>query len=136
LIPKENVSNCLTKHLAHPQLWALIKEHLFHCWNEHHEVSMALALPDGVAPDGECQAGNSIGQEQVCVSQDGWWHLVFIGHSWMVLVMVSGRCLIIPVTCEHLGMDVGIHVSSEANCAQQDDSKARFDHEAGLLTPN
>jgi hypothetical protein len=113
---KENVSDCLTKHLAHPQLWALIKEHLFHRWVERHEVSLALAVPDGVAPDGECQAGNGIGQERMCVPDDKWWHPVVIGHSLMVPVMISGKCLIVPFTCEHLDLDDGTHVGSEADC--------------------
>jgi hypothetical protein len=29
---KENISDCLTKHLPHLQLWALIKEYLFYHW--------------------------------------------------------------------------------------------------------
>jgi hypothetical protein len=86
--------------------------------------------------DTNCQARNGIGQEQVTHSQEGWWHPVFIGNSWMVLVMVSRRCVVIPVACGHLGVDDNIqgggeadctqHVGREANCTQHDGSKAEW----------
>jgi hypothetical protein len=115
----ENVSDCLTKHLPHPQLWALIKEHLFHRWDGRKVTTVAM-IPVGYAPDRECQARNGIGPEQVILAHEGWWNPVFIRHSLMVLVMISRRCLMIPVTCEHLDL----HVGSKGDCTQHGGSKA------------
>jgi hypothetical protein len=83
---KENISDCLTKHLSHPQLWAPINEHLFYRWSEHGNVeSFFLSLTDTSAPDGECQAGSGIGPEQLAPVTDASWHPVFYdGHWWLM----------------------------------------------------
>jgi hypothetical protein len=83
---KENNSDCLTKHLAHPQLWALIKEHLFYCWNENGKHEILHFLTDGSAPDGKCQAGNRIGgPEQTLPVYDASWHPVFYNGQWYLV---------------------------------------------------
>jgi hypothetical protein len=103
---KENVSDCLTKHLPHPRLWALVKEHLFHRWADC-KVTFSEIVPDGYAPDRECQARNGIGQEQVTNSQEGWsepWfafseplYLPSTGQCYLATVMIDGQCSIVPV---------------------------------------
>jgi hypothetical protein len=101
---QENVSDCLTKHLAHPQLWALIKEHLFYRWTEHGKVEVfVLSLTDESAPDGECQAGSSIGPEQAvpvipeAPVFDQTWHPVFFNDQWyLVPVEAYGDWIIMP----------------------------------------
>jgi hypothetical protein len=92
----ENVSDCHTKHLPHPQLWALIKERLFHCWAEC-TVNALVMVPDGYAPGKEGQSRNSIGQEHVRQIGTDLWHLVFVGHFWMLPVMINRQLLVVPV---------------------------------------
>lgn len=52
---KENIADCLTKQLAHTQLWTLIKPHLFYHYNgESNVVEIHHYHVDGTTPDGEC----------------------------------------------------------------------------------
>jgi hypothetical protein len=106
---KENISDCLKKHLVHPQLWALIKEHLFYQWNENGKVeSFFLSLTDDSAPDGECQAGFSIGLEQAVLANDeavpvfdDSWHRVFYNDQWYLMPLEAYHTWIV--------MPEGIH---------------------------
>jgi hypothetical protein len=65
---EENFSDCLTKHLTHAPLWHLIKDLLFHRYNENEviEVLHYLQMIEA-APDGECQAGNGFGPDRLCL---------------------------------------------------------------------
>jgi hypothetical protein len=115
---KENISDCLTKHLSHPQLWALIKEHLFYRWGEQRHVSFSTTLTDGLAPDGECQARNGIGPEQVVnnqteprlsntgfstgpemmvIQQSEPWHSVYNSQCIMTAMWINGQCHVVPI---------------------------------------
>jgi hypothetical protein len=67
----------------------------------------ALAFPDGVAPDGECQAGNSIGPEQVVNNQSQPQHSqagynigpVMVVIS-MVMILINGQYHVEPIFLE------------------------------------
>jgi hypothetical protein len=76
----ENIADCLTKHLAHAPMWALIKEHLFYRYNDGNEVEVVNASHAvHKAPDGEYQAGNSIGPEDGGHIHKGCWYVEVIG---------------------------------------------------------
>ena len=78
---KENIADCLTKHLAHAPMWALIKEHLFYRYNEVKEIEVVNAgQAVHQAPDGEYHAGNSIGQEDGGQIHEGSWYVEVIGN--------------------------------------------------------
>jgi hypothetical protein len=78
---KENIADCLTKHLTHVPLWNLIKEHLFLRYQTEDNVIEAQVTT--VAPTGECQAGNGIGSEQVTLDlDDPSLHPVFYDGHW------------------------------------------------------
>jgi hypothetical protein len=78
---KENIADCLTKHLAHAPMWALIKEHLFYRNNEAKEVEVVNAgQAVHQAPDGEYYAGNSIGHEDGGQISEGCWYVETIGN--------------------------------------------------------
>jgi hypothetical protein len=102
---KENISDCLTKHLSHLQLWALIKEYLFYCWTGPEKVvTFSLSACTEHAPDGECQAGNSLGQEHaVHVQSEPQFafseslHLPSTGQCYLATDMIGGQCSIVPV---------------------------------------
>jgi hypothetical protein len=56
---KENLADCLTKHLTQIPLWNLVKDHLFHRLKENDEVNvMHVLLLNDAYPDRERQAGN------------------------------------------------------------------------------
>jgi hypothetical protein len=56
---KENVADCLIKHLTHVPLWTLIKDHLFFRYKENGSVEvMHVMYAADRAPDGEYHAGN------------------------------------------------------------------------------
>ena len=78
---KENIADCLTKHMAHGPMWALIKEHLFYRYNEVKEVEVVNAgQAVHRAPDGEYHAGNSIGPEDGGQIHEGSWYVEVIGN--------------------------------------------------------
>jgi hypothetical protein len=78
---KENIADCLTKHLAHTPMWALIKEHLFYCYSEGNEVE-AVNASHAVhqAPDREYHIGNSFCLEDGGQISEGCWYVETIGN--------------------------------------------------------
>jgi hypothetical protein len=68
---KENVADCLTKHLTHLPLWSLIKDLLFYHYVEGGVLEV-LHMKRTDAPEGECQAGNGIGPEPSVMVLDCW----------------------------------------------------------------
>jgi hypothetical protein len=78
---KENIADCLTKHLAHGPMWALIKEHLFYRYNEVKEVE-AVHASQAVhqAPDGEYHVGNGLCPEDDGQISEGCWYVETIGQ--------------------------------------------------------
>jgi hypothetical protein len=78
---KENIADCLTKHLAHTPLWALIKEHLFYQYNEVKEVDVVNASHAiHQAPDGEYHLGNGFCLENGGQIEEGCWYVETIGN--------------------------------------------------------
>jgi hypothetical protein len=77
---KENIADCLTKHLAHTPMWALIKEHLFYRYNEVKEVeSVSASHAIHQAPDGEYHLGNGFCPEDGGQIGEGCWYVETIG---------------------------------------------------------
>jgi hypothetical protein len=78
---KENIADCLTKHLAHTSLWALIKEHLFYQYNKVKEVDVVTANNAiHQAPDGEYYLGNGFCLENGGQIEEGCWYVETIGN--------------------------------------------------------
>jgi hypothetical protein len=80
---KENLTDCLTKHLTHAPQWVLVKDHLFHCFQKNDDVMvMHGLLRCDVALDGECQARNGFYQEHDVYTHDRNCFLTRVGNDY------------------------------------------------------
>jgi hypothetical protein len=95
---KENLADCLTKHLTHAPLWALVKDHLFHHFQKNDDVMvMHGLLRCKVALDGECQARNGFYQEHDVYNHDRHCFLTRIGNDYH---LVQGCIVNEPTTAQ------------------------------------
>jgi Reverse transcriptase (RNA-dependent DNA polymerase) len=79
---KENIADCLTKHLTHVPLWALIKDHLFYRYNSKDVVEiMHIVHWNGATPNGEYHAGNDIGSEPIVLLDESWIPILMDGPN-------------------------------------------------------
>jgi hypothetical protein len=72
---KENIADCLTKHLTHVPLWNLVKDQLFYRYNsDNKDVIEILHVQHehAAAPNGEYHGENIIGSESIVQLDDSW----------------------------------------------------------------
>jgi Reverse transcriptase (RNA-dependent DNA polymerase) len=82
---KENIADCLTKHLTHVPLWNLIKDQLFYRYNSNNNNDVVEILhvdtTNAAAPNGEYHGENNLGSEPIVILDDTWIPILLDGPN-------------------------------------------------------